>query len=143
MTFSTKVQVRFAHVDAAAIVFYPRYFEMLNGAVEDWFAALGWDFRTMHVDRRMAVPTVKLECEFVAPSELGDILTITVAPTKVGRSSCTLSFGVSGNGKERLRAKAILVCMNIATQKSMPWPEDLHARMVDGQDPISCPSTPT
>jgi 4-hydroxybenzoyl-CoA thioesterase len=70
MPFSTNVTVRFAHVDAAAIVFYPCYFEMMNGAVEDWFASLGWDFRAMHVVRQMGVPTVKLECEFMAPSPL-------------------------------------------------------------------------
>ena len=53
MLFTTTVQVRFADVDPAGIVFYPRYFEMLNGAVEDWFAQqLGLDFATMHLERQ-------------------------------------------------------------------------------------------
>ncbi len=133
MPFTTTVQVRFGDVDAAAIVFYPRYFEMLNAAVEDWFADLGWDFRTMHVARGMGVPTVKLECEFLAPSELGEILTIAVRPTHVGRASCSLSYGISASGTERLRATGILVCMNLATRKSMPWPAELHAKMVERQ----------
>lgn len=130
MPFTTTVQVRFADIDAAAIVFYPRYFEMLNAAVEDWFAELGWDFRTMHVARGMGVPTVKLECEFLAPSELGEILTIAVRPLNVGRSSCALSYGISAAGTERLRATGTLVCMSLATRKSMPWPAELRARMV-------------
>ena len=33
--------IRFRHCDAAGIVFYPRYFEMMNDLVEDWFAELG------------------------------------------------------------------------------------------------------
>ncbi|HKT72693.1 MAG TPA: thioesterase family protein [Steroidobacteraceae bacterium] len=129
MPFSTTVLVRFAHVDPAAIVFYPRYFEMLNGAVEDWFSHLGWDFRTLHVGLQMATPIVKLECEFVAPSELGETLTIAIAPTNVGRSSCTLHYCVSCNGTERVRATGTLVCMSIPTRRSIPWPDGLRAKM--------------
>ncbi|MFC4312431.1 acyl-CoA thioesterase [Steroidobacter flavus] len=129
MTFTTQAQVRFAHVDGAGIVFYPRYFEMLNGAVEDWFESLGCPFNSMHRQRQMGVPTVKLECEFLAPSELGDVLTIRIEPTRLGQSSCTLNYSVSANGTERLRASGVLVCMNTALKKSMPWPEDLRPRM--------------
>ena len=36
------VPVRFSHCDPASIVYFPRYFDMINGVVEDWFAgALG------------------------------------------------------------------------------------------------------
>jgi 4-hydroxybenzoyl-CoA thioesterase len=131
MTFTTQVQVRFAHVDAAAIVFYPRYFEMLNGAVEDWFAALGCPFDVMHLQRQMGVPTVKLECEFLAPSVLGELLTISIVPTRVGHGSCTVACAICAKGAERVRASAVLVCMNTATKKSMPWPEDLRARLLE------------
>ena len=37
MSFQISTKVRFGDVDPAGIVFYPRYFEMLNAAVEDWF----------------------------------------------------------------------------------------------------------
>lgn len=127
MSFTTRTQVRFADVDPAGIVFYPRYFEMLNGAVEDWFAAMGLDFKTMHLGRHMGVPTVKLECTFLAPSELGDALTIAITPTQVGRSSCAIDYLVTGaDGVDRLKASAVLVCMDLAAQKSMPWPEDIR-----------------
>jgi 4-hydroxybenzoyl-CoA thioesterase len=130
MKFMTQVLVRFAHVDAAAIVFYPRYFEMLNGAVEDWFASLGCPFDTMHLQQHMGVPTVKLECEFLAPSQLGELLIIAIEPTRITDSSCTLTYSVAANGQERLRATGVLVCMNTATRKSIPWPENLRARML-------------
>ncbi|MBS0284359.1 MAG: acyl-CoA thioesterase, partial [Proteobacteria bacterium] len=112
MSFETQVLVRFAHVDPAGIVFYPRYFEMLNGAVEDWFAgALGMDFRTLHQDRRLGAPTVKLDVTFVAPSRLGDQLTIAITPRVVGRSSCTIEAVFTGDGQERMRVETVLVCM--------------------------------
>lgn len=129
MIFKTKITVRFAHVDAAGIVFYPRYFEMLNGAVEDWFVAMGLDFRAMHLHWRMGVPTVRLDCEFLAPSELGDELTVQITPTRVGTSSCTIEYLVTGGDEVRLRAKAVLVCMNLDEKRSMPWPTAIEQQL--------------
>lgn len=109
MSFTTTAPVRFAHVDAAGIVFYPRYFEMLNAAVEDWFAHLGCDFKTLHLDRRLGVPTVDLRCTFMAPSQLGDELRITIVPREPGRSSCGYDFVMSADGRDRAKRSAVLV----------------------------------
>ena len=35
--YRSTVLVRFADCDPAGIVFYPRYMEMFNALVEDWF----------------------------------------------------------------------------------------------------------
>ena len=130
MAFVSTVLVRFGDVDAAAIVFYPRYFEMLNGAVEDWFAQMGFDFHRMHTELRIGIPTVKLTSEFLAPSHLGEKLAIEIAPHPPGRSSCAFDFRFSGDDRDRLRGSAVLVCMNLTTQASMPWPEELRSRLV-------------
>jgi len=37
MPFETTVTVRFGDVDAAGIVFYPRFFEMLNSTMWGYF----------------------------------------------------------------------------------------------------------
>ncbi len=130
MSFETGALVRFAHVDAAGIVFYPRYFEMLNGAVEDWFdRSLGASFKTMHLERGIGTPTVKLETSFLSPSHLGDALTIRITPVAIGRSSCTLSILFTGDGRDRLRADVVLVCMNLAEQTSTAWPDDIRQHM--------------
>jgi 4-hydroxybenzoyl-CoA thioesterase len=134
MSFTTRTQVRFAHVDAAGIVFYPRYFEMLNGAVEDWFAdALGVDFLSLHQQRRLGVPTVKLESEFFAPSRLGDLIDINIVVTQVGRTSCDVRYVLSCDGQDRVRASAVLVCMNLDAQKAAPWPQDIREKLKAGR----------
>lgn len=129
MPFETEALVRFAQVDAAGIVFYPRYFEMVNDAVEDWFAAMDLDFATMHRDRHMGVPTVKLEATFLVPSELGDRLTVSITPQEIGRSSCTLAVVFACAGRERLRVTVVLVCMDLGARRSMPWPDELRPKM--------------
>lgn len=129
MAFESEFKVRFANVDPAGIVFYPRYFEFINGGTEDWFASMGMDFRTMHADRHMGVPIVRMECDFVRPSQLGDELRVLVQPVALGRSSCTIEYAIMGADGLRIKAKGVLVCMDLATKKAMPWPESLAAEI--------------
>jgi 4-hydroxybenzoyl-CoA thioesterase len=129
MTFTSRQAVRFAHVDAAGIVFYPRYFEMLNAAVEDYFAqVVGVDFAQMHVVRRLGVPTVRLDAEFTAPSRLGDLLDFELRVVKVGRSSVEFSIQVCCMHELRFRATVVLVCTDLERGKSAPWPADTLER---------------
>lgn len=129
MTFVSRQAVRFAHVDAAGIVFYPRYFEMLNAAVEDYFASeIGVDFAAMHHVRGLGVPTVKLESEFVAPSRLGDPLDFRLDIARVGGSSAEMSVEVRCRAETRLRIRLVLVCMVLATGRSRDWPDDMRPR---------------
>ncbi|AMK23225.1 acyl-CoA thioesterase [Sphingobium sp. TKS] len=127
MTFVSRQTVRFAHVDPAGIVFYPRYFEMLNAAVEDYFAeAVGVDFATMHLERHLGVPTVKLETEFAAPSRLGDALDFLIEVTRVGRSSADVAVEVRCGAETRLRIAVVLVCMDLKTGRPVAWPADMR-----------------
>lgn len=130
MTFHTQTIVRFAHVDPAGIVFYPRYFEMLNGAVEDMFAEqIGVDFATMHLDRKIGVPTVNLSVDFHAASRLGEVLDFTIGIEKVGGSSATLNVAVTCGGAPRLSIRVVLVCMDLVAGKSVPWPDDMRPQV--------------
>ncbi|MEM7278961.1 MAG: hypothetical protein AAF385_12620, partial [Pseudomonadota bacterium] len=63
------VTIRFSHVDAAGIVFYPRYFEMLVRA-----------FPEMAVAREHFC----LETEFTRPNKLGDRMQLTAQATASG-----------------------------------------------------------
>ena len=57
--FTRDIVVRFEHCDAAGIMFYPRFFALVNETVEDWFASLGHSFKALHIDQRKGVPTVR------------------------------------------------------------------------------------
>ena len=78
----------------------------------------------------LGIPTVKLETEFLSPSELGDELMIEIDPQHVGRSSCTFGYLFTGDGRDRLRGQATIVCMDLAAQQSAPWPDALRERIV-------------
>jgi 4-hydroxybenzoyl-CoA thioesterase len=127
--FTTTRKVRFADCDAAGIVFFPRYFEMLNGVVEDWFAGpLGASFRELHVNRQVSVPTAAVEARFIAPSRLEDDLTFSLTVTKLGGASCGLRHVIDCEGQRRFEATQTLVFVG-RSLKPEPWPEALRVRI--------------
>ncbi|MDF8331924.1 acyl-CoA thioesterase [Novosphingobium cyanobacteriorum] len=126
MTFTSTHLVRFAHVDAAGIVFYPRYFEMLNATVEDYFSQeIGVDFAEMHLRRGLGLPTVSIQTTFLSPSKLGDLLDFRLSVLRVGRSSVDLLADVFCGDERRLEATATLVCMDLEAGRSVAWPDDM------------------
>ncbi len=75
MTYRRTIPVEFNHCDPAGIVFYPRYFEMTNSVVENFFAeVVGRSYARISMQDRNGVPTVRLEATFRRPSRLGDRL---------------------------------------------------------------------
>ncbi len=130
--FEAEVLVRWAHTDPAGIVFYPRYFEMINALVEDWFAGpLGCDFETLHGEFGTGVPTVSIECEFVRPSRLGDRLVFELGVERMGEGSFTLEVVANDRvGEQRMKARLVLACIDLETGRVRPIPEQIRSRMV-------------
>ncbi|MCM2563284.1 acyl-CoA thioesterase [Lutimaribacter sp. EGI FJ00015] len=128
MAFTYRQEVMFRHCDPARIVFYPRYFEMLNDVVESLFATIpGHTFADMHADR--AVPTARIETEFLAPSRLGDVLEFTLSFPRVGRSSLHTRFVARCGEEIRLRASSVIVHVGTGLRPA-PWPDDARAALV-------------
>lgn len=124
MGFVFPQKVLFKHCDPAGIVFYPRYFEMLNDAIEAMFdQALDWSFAQMHPAH--GIPTATVTMDFKAPSRLGDDLVLHVAIRKLGRSSMTLQTVALAGTQVRFVADQVLVC--VEDGRPMPWPPSVRA----------------
>lgn len=125
--FSQQIAVRFSHCDPAGIVFFPQYFVMLNGVVEDWFTeGLGIDYATLIGERRVGLPTVSLQCDFVAPSRMGEHITFSLSVARIGKRSINLDIACTGpDGKARLHMRQVLVSTSLATHQSISIPSDV------------------
>lgn len=132
--FRTRQKVMFQHCDPAGIVFYPRYFEMINAVVEEWFErALGLSFAQMHGPRRVGVPTARIEAVFTAPSRLGDVLDLTLAVRRLGRASLDLAVAGSCAGVARFASALTLVHVDAGSLKAIRWPDELRAKLAAAQ----------
>lgn len=131
MKFTRDLIIRFEHCDAAGLIFYPRFFGLVNETVEDWFASLGHSFKALHVDDRKGVPTVRFECEFVGPVRIGDTLHQQLGVDSIGNSSLNLKHIARIGERTVARFDQTIVFTDLATMRAEPWPADLRKAITD------------
>jgi 4-hydroxybenzoyl-CoA thioesterase len=130
-TFTKQEKIKFKHIDYAGIVFYPRFLEMLNDLVEDWFEeALGRPFSKMHETN--GIPTVDLKIQFKNPARLGEVLTKKLWVIELRNSSILCGFQFV-NEKEQtvLEGEVTLVNVKIAEDREKIKAEGFSEEMKD------------
>lgn len=126
MSWTKTIPVEFCHCDPAGIVFFPRYFEMANSVVENFFATeLGRPFAAV-IAGGNGSPTARISADFLRPSRLGEVLDFEIAVTKLGRTSAAYRTRGRCRGEDRLRIEGVLVWTG-AGGRPEPWPDDLRA----------------
>jgi len=129
--FIFKSPVRFTHTDPAGFVFYPRFFEKFQAAVEDWFThGLGIDYAKLIIDDNIGFPTAHTECTFRKPCRLGEVLELTVLLRKLGNTSISVEFVGRVKGEERLRAKSVLVAIDLGDGRPRALQNPLREKLV-------------
>jgi 4-hydroxybenzoyl-CoA thioesterase len=120
--FVSEKQIRFHHCDPAGIVFYPQYFVLFNELVEDWFnEGLGVDFARYHTEGRHGIPMAHVECDFLAPSKVGEVLRFCLSVMKVGGSSLTLAVEAKAGEETRVRATLVVVQASLDSWRSVAF----------------------
>jgi 4-hydroxybenzoyl-CoA thioesterase len=129
-TFRHQTKVMFQHCDPAAIVFYPRYFEMINAVIETFFDdAMGWSFRQMHVVDGVGVPLGQISTAFHAASRLGDRLDWSLSFSRIGGASADFRIAAACVDQPRLTATGTLVLVDLKRMKSRRWPDARRATL--------------
>jgi len=121
-------RVRFADVDHAGIVYYPRFFHYFHVAFEELFGQDGAYMKILD-QRKVAFPAVHVECDFVRPLRYGDDMTVEVSLDRIGAKSVTLAYLVTPVGADAPCARAKVTCATIdmTTFRAIPVPDDLRA----------------
>jgi 4-hydroxybenzoyl-CoA thioesterase len=130
--------LRFGDCDPAGIAYFPRYFDLLNGVVEDWWGAMGHPWKTVFGRRRIGLPTVRFEAEFRAPAFLEDELRFSLSVKRIGGKSVDLDHSVQRDGTLLWQASQTLVVTSLETHRSIAWPDDLRAALVAFQEAPRC-----
>jgi len=130
IAFESSKPIRFHHCDPAGIVFYPEYFVVFNELVEDWFnEGLGIDFARYHTKERRGVPAVHVECDFLAPSAVGEMLRLRLRVKQIGTSSLTLGIEALAGDESRVRATLVVVHASLDTLKAVPFAPELREKL--------------
>ena len=127
--FETTRILRFGDCDPAGIAYFPSYFNFLNGVTEEWWGTLGFPWRDMFQNRKVALPTAQLDTRFLAPGFMGDELTFALEISALGSRSMTLDYDVSRDGTLLWKATQVVVATSLETHKSIAWPDDMLAAL--------------
>lgn len=126
-TFSTRIRVRYAEIDAQAVVFNSRYLEYADVAVTEYWRAAGlhangaaWAALEFHVVRALV--------EYKAPIRYDEEIDLYAHTSRIGRSSLTTMIEIHGTANspnDDLRATIEIVNVNVdlASGSSCRLPE--------------------
>ncbi|MDX2090783.1 MAG: thioesterase family protein [Kofleriaceae bacterium] len=141
--FTYATPVRFADVDHAGIMYYPRFFHLFHMAFEElWRARIGPRAYSQLIDRdKVGFPAVRAECDFKAPLAFGDTAEIEVSVARLGGKSITFRYRVfraADSERERaLCAEGQVVCavVDLAKFVAIAVPERVTAMLANLVEP--------
>ena len=123
--FHVRKRVRYAEIDAQAVVFNSRYLEYFDiGITEYWRAAGVYDRWPANSSPEFHV--ARAEVDYKVPILLDEEIDICVRCSRVGRSSMTFLFELHGAGQDDLRATGLEVSVHVeeARGSTAPVPDE-------------------
>jgi 4-hydroxybenzoyl-CoA thioesterase len=103
---------------------------LFNELVEDWFnQGLGVDFARYHSEGRQGIPMAHLECDFLAPSKVGEMLRFCLSVRKIGGSSLTLAVEAKAGDEIRVRATLVVVQTSLDSRRAVPYSDEFREKL--------------
>lgn len=124
------LRIRFSHCDPAGIVYFARWFDLLNGVVEDWFSGgLGLDYHGFIRDRRIGLGYGHAGADYMRPGLMGDEIACAVLVERIGRSSLTLRLPALRGDEPVLDARLVIVTTDLDRHRATPLPDELRGAL--------------
>jgi YbgC/YbaW family acyl-CoA thioester hydrolase len=106
--FVSTVRLRFHQADPAGVLFYGRVYELVNDAYEELVRDAGFEYDDHFGLKEYATPVVHVEADYRRRMLPGELLTVELAVTRLGRASFTLGFSIIGPDRQ-VRATGSIV----------------------------------
>lgn len=135
MPFTISKPMRFGDCDLTGIAYHPAYLSMLVDVNEAMFASFGIPWKEIMFERKLGLPTVTLNLQFLKPAVYGDVLDFAVAVRAIGRSSLDLETDVRVQGDIIWTVRQRIVLTSTEDHKSRAWPDDIRAGLTRYLEP--------
>jgi acyl-CoA thioester hydrolase len=127
--FESRLQVQWADVDIAGIMYFAAYSRFAEYAEMQLFAELGFPYENVFERYDFWLPRVRVEAEYHAPALMSDWLLMRTQLERVGGSSLrwrTL-FVNERTGEAGAAMNVIVAAIDGQTKKSRPLPEPIRS----------------
>ncbi|AKU92266.1 Putative 4-hydroxybenzoyl CoA thioesterase [Vulgatibacter incomptus] len=118
--------MRFNEVDAAGIVFYPRFFDYFHMTFEDFFGdATGTPYPVWINEKRIGWPAVHVETDFLSPLRYGTTVELHLTFPRVKRTSfvCRYEARDPETGRTLCTSEITVVTTDLDELKPLPIPD--------------------
>lgn len=126
MPFRSTFPVRFHEIDAAGIVFFPRFFDYFHMTFEGFFGpSTGVPYHEWIQQRRVGWPAVHVETDFRSPLRYGMEVEIALSFPKLGKSSFVCRYVATdpASGTVLCECAITVVTTDLDSMKSLPIPD--------------------
>lgn len=130
--FESRLQVQWADVDVAGIMYFAAYSRFAEYAEMQMFAELGFPYESVFTDLSFWLPRVRVEAEYHAPALMSDWLRMRTHLEHVGASSLrwrTVFFN-ERTGEPGAAIGMIVAAMDAQTKKGRPLPPPIREAML-------------
>jgi len=124
--FRFHTRIRYIDTDASGRIHYTAMFRYFESAEIELMRTVGVTYSGRS---QYAFPRVHVECDFRLALVHDDEIEIEVFLTKLGRSSARFDFRTLKAGELAAHGAVVIVCMDRASQRAIPIPEDVRARL--------------
>lgn len=129
------IQIEWGQCDAAGIVFYPRYFEMVDHSTAVLFqAVLGFDKKQLKTHYKGDMPLVGVNGKFLGQLSYGDVIEIESEIGEFRKSSFDVRHRLIKDGKVCVEAQETRVWIGFdetGAMKSATIPDEFRQKFFD------------
>jgi acyl-CoA thioester hydrolase len=129
--FTIQEHVRWSDIDRAGIIYYGQFLRFFEIAETELFRSVGLPYSEVFDRLGIWLPRVQIHFDFRKPLLLDDLVEVSAYVSRFGNKSLTLRFEVTKKGETDIVADGhiVLVCVDRATFKSVPIPEEIKDRL--------------
>lgn len=127
MSYTGSLRIGLSRTDAAGVLFFAEQLALVHEVYEAWLREHDLAIGRMLRERSYALPIVRAETECLVPLRLDDEVAITLAVSRLGERSFTLTHALHRGEALAGRGCTVHVCIDPATGASQPLPEALRA----------------
>ncbi|MCL2725796.1 MAG: acyl-CoA thioesterase [Polyangiaceae bacterium] len=121
--------VRMEDIDAAGIVFFPRFFVYAFEAMEHFVNDVPGRHLELFTKERIGFPVVRAACDYRVPLRYGDVIRMAISVTKIGTTSCSFRYDITRvpDGADVATVEHVVVATDLKTLTKIPLPDDIRS----------------
>ena len=126
MTFSYCRNIYLSNTDAAGVLYFAQGLSICHEAYEEWLHTLGLSIQDILQEKKIALPIVRAEIDFLKPIACGDKLEIKLKLQELEQTKFAIAYTILNpidRHKVLAQALTVHVCINPRTRQRAILPD--------------------